>query len=316
MDNEKISSIFMPHATAKSAPFKSGENRVVYYTSAEVAVSILKNREIWMRNALTMNDYLEIEYGLTCLEAAQESTYGIEFFAALNALFPNIDHEIKDRFKAWRPGFKLDTFITCFSEHLESENRNGRLSMWRAYGGKCGVALVFKSAPMFLKTRALAAYTSPVAYFTPDQVGLELKKITESIYEERSCLAGLGRDKLVDIVFNVFRFAALCNKHPGFSEEREWRVISSPVIQSSPLLPQEVEIVRGVPQMVLKLKLQNHPEHGVTGLELEEFLDSIIIGPCEFPHVVSRAFRILLEDLGVSDSMTKVITSEIPLRHF
>lgn len=38
----------------------------------------------------------------------------------------------------------LHSYITCFSEHLESEDKYGRLSMWRGYGKGTGIALVLK----------------------------------------------------------------------------------------------------------------------------------------------------------------------------
>jgi hypothetical protein len=75
-----------------------------------------------------------------------------------------------------------------------------------------------------------------------------------------------------------------------------------------------VEIVRGTPQKVLKIDLQNHPDQGLVGLSLPELLNSIIIGPCEFPQAILGAFRQLLVEAGVAEPDSKIVVSDIPLR--
>ena len=42
------------------------------------------------------------------------------------------------------------------------------------------------------------------------------------------CAQSLGRETVSASAFNMLRFAVLCTKHPGFLEEREWRIIASP----------------------------------------------------------------------------------------
>ena len=312
---EKIRSIFYQNYTKVATRVRNEATRLAYYTSSDVAFLILKNKEIWLRNTMTMNDYMEVEFGLNCLINAYKSDHGKFFQASLNACFPLISDEIQNHFNAWIPAFKRDTFITCFSEHLPEEDKNGRLSMWRAYGGRSGVALIFNNPPMFLKTQALAAYSSPVSYFGEAGMASELNEIGKAIELDIDFVRELGREKVRDIVFNMFRFAALCSKHPGFQEEREWRVLSSPALQTSELVPQVVEVVRGVPQTVLKIKLEDHPDKDVVGLELSQFLDRIIIGPCEYPWVVSRALASILGEAGVLEPETKIFISDIPLRH-
>ncbi len=38
--------------------------RFAHYTSAEAALSIIEGRRVWMRNALCMPDYREVELGM------------------------------------------------------------------------------------------------------------------------------------------------------------------------------------------------------------------------------------------------------------
>ena len=123
------------------------------------------------------------------------------------------------------------------------------------------------------------------------------------------------RETIKNTVFQMLRFAVLCTKHPGFAEELEWRVIASPTMHPSTRLSQDIEVVRGVPQTVMKIKLENVPEEGFFGAAPPELIERIIIGPCEFPLVTHAAFFRLLTDLQVPDPGSKIFVSDIPLRH-
>lgn len=261
-----------------------------------------------------MNDYMEVEHGFECLNSAYKAEPGVIFNRAIDACFPGLSEDVKDYFNTWLPGIRRDTFITCVSEHSNDEDQLGRLSMWRAYGGQTGVALVLNGAVMFIESDALAVYSSPVAYFDSDAFGAEVVKVAKNIESEVDYIRSLDREMVKNIIFNMFRFAVLCTKHPGFHEEQEWRVVASPEMHPEKLPSPTVEVIRGTPQKVLKIDLQNHPDKGLVGLSLPEFLNRIIIGPCEFPLVILGAFRQLLIEAGVPDPDSKVVVSDIPLR--
>ena len=301
-DTDRTTHIFYPYAEEKTREVITAGGRFVYYTTAETATSILKNKQIWMRNTAAMNDYMEVEHGFDCLDAAYKAEPGNSFNAALNSCFPGLAHEVKD-------------FFICVSEHLPAEDRHGRLSMWRAYGGKTGVALVLNGAVMFSKSNALNVFSSPVAYLNPAAFAAYFEKIALNMESEIEHIRSLGRETVSAIAFNMLRFAVLCTKHPGFHEEREWRVIASPRMHPTDHATLAIEVVGGTPQAVLKLDLDNQPDKGLVGLAIPELLDRIIIGPCEFPHVISSAFQKLLAEAEVPEPEKKIIVSDIPLRH-
>lgn len=313
-DGARIKRIFFPYTDLKTREVIAAGGRFVYYTTADTAASILRNRQIWMRSTTTMNDYMEVEHGFECLNAAYKAEPGNGFNTALDACFPGLAEDLKNYFNAWLPGIRQDTYMTCVSEHSVEEDQHGRLSMWRAYGGQAGVALVLNGAVMFSESEALGAYASPVAYLNPDAFAAEFVKIAKNIEGEAEYIRSLGREAVKHIAFNMLRFAVLCTKHPGFHEEREWRVVASPAMHPSKLLTPTIEVVRGTPQMVLKIDLQNHPDEGLIGLALPELLNSIIIGPCEFPQVILGAFHQLLVEAGVPEPEEKIVVSDIPLR--
>ena len=120
-----------------------------------------------------MNDYLEIEHGLTCLAEAYKGDHGIRLKSFIDKKFPGLSVEIEQNFNAWQHGLRHETFVTCLSEHagpgLEKEDEHGRLSMWRAYGRRKGVAMVVNQAPIWMTSTALGLFTSPVAYLDPSR---------------------------------------------------------------------------------------------------------------------------------------------------
>ena len=313
-DLDRITHIFFPYTEQKTREVTSSGGRFVYYTTAETATSILRNKQFWMRNTAAMNDYLEVEHGFECLNKSYDASPGIAFNAALNTCFPGLADEIKDFFNGWLPSIRRDTYITCMSEHLRAEDQHGRLSMWRAYGERTGVALVLNAAVMIRKSTepVLNIFSSPVDYLNPEDFAVKVEKIANNIVAEVDYIKSLGREIVKQTVFQMLRFAVLCTKHPGFHEEKEWRVIASPVMHPVQHANFAVEVIRGTPQEVLRVDLKNHP--GLEGLALPELLDRIIIGPCQFPDMVRAAFLRLLQEVGVPEAGKKIIISDIPLR--
>jgi hypothetical protein len=111
----------------------------------------------------------------------------------------------------------------------------------------------------------------------------------------------------------MLRFAALCTKHPGFAEEKEWRVVYCPALEQSPYLMKDIAIVRGVPQPIYKIPFKDIPEAGFAGA-IPAMLSRIIIGPTQYPLALAEAFVELLAEAGVTEPDTKVRVSDIPLR--
>ncbi len=306
--------IFFPYAAEATERVQRGGGRFVYYTSAETAFRILSSKEIWMRSTRTMNDYMEVQHGIECVHGAFGSDGGRAFAAAVDAIFPGLFAEIDGLYKGWAPGFQADTFVTCVSEHSSNDDRYGRLSMWRAYGGRAGVAIVLNGDVMFRESDALAAYSSPVAYMETQDVAAQLQSIAVEFVRHFDFLHGLGRDAMRNYLLQMLRLAAVCTKHPGFEEEKEWRIVSSPSIQRSDLLAESVEVVGGIPQIVLKIKLEDHPDKNLVGLQIPALIDRILIGPTEYPAVVHRALFHLLLEAGMSNPSERLFTSNIPLR--
>ena len=313
--DDPLEAVLFPFSHQATVRLAQTGRRLAHYTSAEVAFSIIKNREVWMRNAQTMNDYSEIAHGRACLEAAAERGFLPKLGQAVDAIVPGTFKRALEMFDGWSAALQHNTFLTCVSEHLgaeDDEDSLGRLSMWRAYGGENGVALILN--PSFLDNADMGSVvTSPVHYANSDKFCEEVARVTANIEAAAERLAPLA-DMLADNIFNVMRYALLCTKHPGFREEREWRVIYTPHIEASPYVTEDMAVVRGVPQVIQKIKLINDPENGIKGIAPDDLIEAILIGPTQFPMTFIETFHKLLREAGVARPQDRIRVSNIPLR--
>lgn len=311
-EQHAVVKLFYPHHWERMGTL-GVEGKLAHYSSAEAALAILENREIWLRNTTVMNDYTEVQHGLESLSSAYASKNGKLFQEFLNSNFADVCKDVEVLFNSWQDALKYETFITCMSEHLPGEDRLGRLSMWRAYGSTTGVALVVKSAPFRSDTQLLKAYSTPVRYATSAGLEADFLQLADSFAANLPLLHHLGRETIKSHLFNMYKWAALAVKHPGFLEEREWRIAYTPKMGQSEVIKPAVKTVRGIPQIVHRMPLQRF-EGEAFSTDIRDILSHIVIGPSESGWALFEAFRHILEEIGVEDAASKVVVSDIPVR--
>jgi hypothetical protein len=314
-EQARLFAIFHPLAFQRTLEAVNSGQRFAYYTDADTAMKIIKSKEVWMRKSHSMNDYREIEHGVEYLAMAH-ARHRDRLCAALDPMYPGFCERLETLYRGWLPHFRTNTYITCVSAHDVSEDSYGRLSMWRAYGRNAGVAIVFKGDAFFCPSDALKAHSSPVAYLNDYAFDLEYLRLLANIEHNSDFIKSIGEDILRNYLFSAYRHAALCTKHPGFGEEKEWRVIYQPTFQLSARIRLEVESIGALPQTVAKLPLEDVPEEKLVGLSLPDSIERLIIGPSKFPAGIFDAFFQLLIDVGASaeDARRKIIVSDLPLR--
>jgi len=308
-------SIFLPDYPEQLRQLKGGEFNFAQYTSAEAAASVIRSEQVWLRNSQCMNDYSEIQHGLDCLTAA----YGSDdprnkLKSLLEKVFPGLPKKLEDLFNGWIPHFQNDTYITCLSEHPTTENQYGRLSMWRAYGGNQSVAIVLNTEVFTSETDILHADIYPVSYLSAEEFNEKFFSVSDRIEKHIDFIAELEEDAVLNIVFELFRNYAVSIKHPGFAEEREWRVVYMPTFRPSEHVKIEMETINGLPQEVCKIPLKEFPKEGFNGASIPRLINRIIIGPNDDQIILRKSFIKLLETAGCKDAYKMVYASGIPLR--
>jgi hypothetical protein len=310
----KALTIFDPHLLEKEKQAAQQDFRFVQYTNAEAAMRIVQNREVWLRNVRCMNDYREIDHGVECLISAFKSEHGLSLRKKIDGIFPELMEEVQELIDGWFPHLKKETYITCVSEHPVDEEEYGRLSMWRAYGGDQPVALIINGQSIQLKEAVFNAWTYPVKYLDPEDLTQEFGLLNQRITSNIGILEELGRDTVKKYLFDLFKSFSLCIKHPGFREEREWRIVYNPMLNSSELVTSSIESIGGVPQEIYKLPLRDVEESNYTTGKVSDVIDGIIIGPTEHQEFLKRTFIKILTEAGCNDPSSLVHVSGIPLR--
>ncbi|KKC37937.1 hypothetical protein WH87_09775 [Devosia epidermidihirudinis] len=316
---ERLVAIFMPQAALLREELNEKGQLLAHYTTAENALRILKGQQIWLRNVRFMNDFSEVQHGLGMLRrffAPNEPDIGrADFISALNAIQPNLVEQVINKFNGIIGHIENQTYITCLSMHHQHENEIGRLSMWRGYGrGAAPVALVIRTHTMARFTDALGVFSTPVIYQDRNTFFEVMRTLPARVRANEEFLREVDINWLSHMLFQTLIAYSISQKHRGFAEEQEWRMLHILGHHNIGVLEQDVESVSGSPQNVLKLKLENPKEIPDIGISVPELLERIIVGPCEFPDGIAEGFVKVLEKLGVKDAADRVTISDTPLR--
>lgn len=310
--------VFHPYATKRAATAYQQNLRFAHYTSSAVGLEVLRNKQVWMRQVSCMTDYMEVDHGLNCIDATLFSERGNRLGKFLNSLYPGLFEEIVAKYRASKQLLRSETFITCLSEHAgkgyEDEDQYGRLSMWRAYGRTTGIALIVNQSMLWNVSAQLGIFTSPVAYLTDVEFAEQADVLASTLEANADFLNAIGREQVRDSLVNSLTTAAVSTKHPGFKEEREWRIVRMPTFPINCPLERPTKVINGVPQEVLLLDLSGAAPLSMPDFQIPSILDRVIIGPTELASSQQRAFARALEAAGVKDSAARVEASGIPLR--
>src|ERR1700720_3351742 len=130
----KLREIFMPFADRARKALIERNGRFVHYTSAANALKIINTKSLWMRNTNCMSDYREVQHGFDTLNKffADQSKQRT-FLTALDACAEGVGQQAIQLFNQCWNDIRFNTFITSLSEHIDTEDQHGRLSMWRAF---------------------------------------------------------------------------------------------------------------------------------------------------------------------------------------
>ena len=177
------------------------------------------------------------------------------------------------------------------------------------------MALVLNPAVFSSATDVMKAYSAPVSYLDEGSFVSWFHLWSGRLLTAESRLKNVNPEIIRNVLYHAFRVFAMCTKHPGFHEEREWRVYNSTTHEGgSPWLELATEVVRGLPQPIVKLGLFDDEAAGVTGIAAKSLINRVIIGPCEYPLQVRTAMWGALVQAGVENIESKIWMSLIPLR--
>lgn len=306
------------YAARRVAELGPGD-RFVHYTAASTALSIIKGdetgyRSMWLHPANSMNDFSEIEWGQHCLtETLKDVLLAERLQRVLDTFEGGMTDRLFTEMAAERQSIASETYLLSLSLHDRIHARTGLLSMWRAYGGSPNVCMVFNTQPFITQQFAYELTLSPVMYGGPAEFHSHFEEIVFCLEREALGMRILPPIVVRENVKRALGFAVNSTKHPGFSEEREWRVIfHKGGYRSAP--PKRIIIKGGAEQTIYEVPFTSIPEKHVYGAEISHAVDRVVIGPAAKPfHLVSQ-FIEAMSNANFTLPEQRASWCEIPLR--
>lgn len=220
-----MEALFDQNMARQERDFARMPTELFHYTKERVLQSVLQRGLVWAGNVRTMNDFREIEHAADIMRPIVEAASAAHSGSQL------VDDLREVGLRVLRPAeMNSEVFAFCLSE------AHDLLSQWRAYTGDGeGYELAFDTAGLTAALlRSFPSYAAlRVEYDEAEQVAR-----VEPIIEEVFRLAAKWGPQLDpgDRDEAKARFAAFLAsqlaasivsfKHPGFHEEREWRIVS------------------------------------------------------------------------------------------
>ena len=119
----RLANIFMPYAgRQRRALFEKEPDqthaRLIHYTTAESAISIIRSKRFWMRNTNCMSDYREVQHGYDILQTFfSDQAKHNAFTKALDVCTQGVALEAIKMFDDWWTHIRFSTYISSISEH-------------------------------------------------------------------------------------------------------------------------------------------------------------------------------------------------------
>jgi hypothetical protein len=279
-----------------------------HYTNLGGLKGILGSKTLWATHVHHLNDTSEFSYGIAiALRHLEEAVKGVKSDTALRIL-TGLTADGGTALKGYF-GKRPDLYVTCFCAEGDL------LSQWRGYTetntGAGAYALKFEPG-------------DPHVWATAANLDLRLRKVIyDPARQEQLCgdivhrLVGVLEQDSTDMeVMNEFAyrledavvdFATAC-KHPGFVEEKEWRLIyrHEPKL-SAPELKYRDSGGTLVPYVALKL-----PEAGGSGHGRPLPVYEILVGPGGNQAGHASDLRLYLDQNGMGDIISTC--SDTPYR--
>ena len=279
-----------------------------HYTSQKGLLGIIKDRNIWATHTSYLSDASEYRYAVDAVTS--------EIDGRLADAAGDSRRVLADMAEGVKDIESMNVCVCSFSEDRDS------LSQWRAYGGSMsGYAIGFNALHLAEMVRREEFYLAPCVYKAAEQI-TAIKALVDMVFDQNmkklqdgAALVSEDRERdwsnTADLIFPpggslaayLHRFAPIL-KDKSFSEEKEWRIISRPLM----CIRERFDFRCGNSMLVPYYKVPiAHPDQLLK-------LDEIVIGPT--PHVEQsrRAVQNFLVSQGRELEKVPVEPSAVPYR--
>jgi len=275
-------------------------SRLFHYTSQAGLLGIVSSNVLWATNALYLNDSSELAYGLS---VAREQISALARRSDLITEFLRRGELLLD----WATLLPNRQFYACcFCEDSDL------LSQWRCYadrGGGYAIGFDIEDLARAGLKKHLSLF--PVEYGSGPHSRLlthDLEAACDALEHcsqqspgnEEQLLSAASEELKLTLIYRV-----LSLKHPGFKEEREWRILAN----FHPTDPSRLRFRPGQTTVVPYIEL-GISDLGVSSAKLP--IREVVHGPSAHPQLASQSLASLFEKQGFD--IPAIRSSTIPLR--
>lgn len=269
-------------------------NNLYHYTSFEALFGILKNKEIWFGNALSMNDRKEIEGFIEEIKSAISERLNISEQKLCDDFFDRTFQTIKQNL----------TFIMCLSKLKDDA------AQWERYGDNArGVCIEFDSLNLlsliYYKSSKHLSYISSPVFYEWNPKNHELYKILSTYFSTGNISASFYNEK--SLIENMI--ATACSyKHISFGNEQEVRIFTPWNDTSNPNI--QFHTIGGEIKEYLHVNLKELCSE--EKIEYGSLFKKLIIGPRS--NQSTYVLKDFVISCGLNDLANNIVMSECPLR--
>lgn len=271
-----------------------------HYTTQQGLLGILSTRELWAGKIHFLNDSAEYKLGLRIAGSYLEQRSR-----------EAVDSQERERIEVLREELRIVRSVNVFVFSLTEEG--DLLSQWRAYGGTGGFSIGFDSEKLTNSLADVPFRLRPCLYAAEEQeraIGALVDKVMKSEFSTERGRPHPTKPRTFIALRpgRVFGEAlaelAPVLKDKSFEEEKEWRLISTPVSVRN----ERVAFRQGQSFLIPYFRIP------LSGEAEGNPIMRIVVGPTAEAELAKEAVRMLIASKGFTD--IEVVNSRIPLRNW
>ena len=271
-----------------------------HYTSQEGLLGIICKKEMWASHTQYLNDQREFRHAIELVRdelsrmVRQANTQTRPFVEEMNQGMDEHD------------GMESVNVCVCsFSEEGDI------LSQWRAYGdGVAKFSIGFSGTLLRQVSDQMNSWLVPCLYGEGKQRAL-VRALLEDVLQENLALVPQDDDENEDICLQrhgnliayLNRYAPIL-KHDAFSEEREWRIVTRPLMCRN----ERFDYRPGRSMLIPYYRIP------MVGPDVKFDVERIVVGPVPQGDRAVRAVKSLMVKHRLKT--TKVLGSDVPFRNW
>jgi hypothetical protein len=220
----------LKHAILNDALLRKPEKPLYHYTTQKGLLGIINDRQIWATHTQYLNDRREFLHAVDLVRGEIQRLLDEHNIGLGAASVPRMEALNRMRETLSMSPEHINVCVCSFSEDGDS------LSQWRAYGGSSGFAIGFSPEILGGAVEKQQFFLAQCIYDPRAQQDI-VRALVEEVLEEHLSKHPVTEDKEFDEVFwntggnfltYLYRYAPML-KNQSFAEEREWRIISTPI---------------------------------------------------------------------------------------